>query len=44
MTETERQQFKNDVLLLLDIAFDGACVSFDDECLMERIRENLEKI
>ena len=44
MTLEERTQLKEDVSILMDLAFDGACVGEYEENLLKRIKDNLEKL
>ena len=44
MEEKDKEQFINDVNLLMELAFDGAMISTFEEELLERIRKGLEKI
>lgn len=44
MTQEEKTQLKEDVSILMDLAFDGACIGEYEENLLERIKVNLEKL
>lgn len=44
MTQEEKEQFKQDVEFLMEIAFDGACVSQYELDLLERIRTRLKEL
>lgn len=44
MTPEEKNQFKQDVELLMELAFDGACIGQDDLDLLERIKTKLKKL
>ena len=44
MTQEEKEQLKQDVEILMEIAFDGACISQYDLDLLERIRTRLKEL
>lgn len=44
MTQEEKKQFIQNVEILMELAFDGACISKYEVDLLERIRIGLKKL
>ena len=44
MTPEEKQQFKQDVEMLMELAFDSACIGQYELNLLERIRTRLKEL
>ena len=44
MTQEEKEQFKQDVEILMELAFDGALISKYEVDLLERIRTRLKEL
>lgn len=44
MTREEKEQFKQDVEMLMELAFDGACIGQYELNLLERIRAKLKEL
>jgi len=44
MTREEKEQFKQDIEMLMEIAFDGACIGQYELNLLERIRTRLKEL
>ena len=44
MTQEEKEQFKQDIEMLMEIAFDGACIGQFELNLLERIRTRLKEL
>jgi hypothetical protein len=40
----EKEQFKQDVEMLMELAFDGACIGQYESDLLERIRAGLKEL
>jgi hypothetical protein len=44
MTQKDKEQFIQDVNILMDLAFDGACIDQYELDLLERIRTRLKEL
>ncbi len=44
MTQEEKEQFKQDIEMLMEIAFDGACIGQFELNLLERIRTRVKEL
>lgn len=44
MTQKDKEQFIQDVSILMDLAFDGACIGQYELDLLERIRTRLKEL
>ena len=44
MTQEEKEEFKQDVEMLIELAFDGVCISQYKIDLLERIRTRLKEL
>lgn len=44
MTQEEKEQFKQDIEMLMEIAFDGTCIGQYELNLLERIRTRLKEL
>lgn len=44
MTHEEKEQFEQDVEMLMELAFDGACTGQHELDLLERIRTRLKEL
>jgi len=44
MTQEEKKQFIQDVEILMELAFDGACIGNYELNLLERIRTRLKEL
>lgn len=44
MAREEKEQFKQDVEMLMELAFDGACIGQYELDLLERIRTRLKEL
>lgn len=44
MTNEEKEQFKQDIEMLMELAFDGACIGQYQSDLLKRIRTRLKEL